>query len=370
MIRLDIASSIEVTTNVQNQRVLVNRSIEMALNRVFEWFDWPYYIQEGTIQTVATYTTGTAQVTNGSKSVSGVGTTWTATMIGRKFRHANETAYYRITNVISTTSLTLEYAYQGVTDSTGSTYTIYKDEYRLAADVDKHKTFRQIQNGISLFGISPAEFDSRFPSPQAYSDPVYEILSGTKLDIYTTGTVSATANTITGTSTSWTSVEGFGRMTKIRIGQYVYTVKSVDSDTQITVYETVTTVSGSNAYEITLNNLVVQFYQIPDNQRLIYYRYFRIPSMLANDYDLPDMPHNWHWLLIYGGMSLIYLQKGDISKSQQESESRFIDGLEKMKQKIGSFSADRIYKMRSQDRVQRRFDGLESSGYDRRWSSP
>ena len=352
MTRLEIATDIENISNVTAQRVLVDRSIQHALERVFEYYDFPYYIQDkGVIETIAIYETGTVSVTNGSKTVTGSGTTFTSAMAGRKIRIKNENAYYRISAFVSTTEITLENNYQGSTDS-ALTYKIYKDEFRLNADVDKYKLLRQSNNGIILFDTHPTNFDSAFPMPSSYSDPIKSIMIGTKLDTYTTGTISASGTTITGSSTSWTSVEGLGRMSKIRIGNYVYTVKSVDSDTQITTYEGLTTVSAGSSYELTLNNLLVQLYSIPDTAKLLYYRYFRIPAILANDYDIPDMPHAWHWLLMYGGLSIVLMQKGDINKAQIEAETRFLDGLNMMKLKIGSFSPDRIYKRKSIDRIQ------------------
>lgn len=370
MTRLEIAEDIENISNVKDQRTLVNHSIQRALERISEFHDWPYYIQDkGVIETIAPYETGTITVTNGSKTITGSGTTFTSAMAGRKIRVAGGNAYYRIAAFVSTTEITLEYNYPGSTAS-AQTYKIYKDEFRLNADVDKYKLLRQSQNSIILFDTHPTNFDSSFPMPNSYSAPIKSIMVGTKLDVYTTGSVSATGTTITGSSTSWTSAEGLGRMSKIRIGNNVYTVKSVDSDTQITTYETVATVAAGTSYEITLNNLVVQLYNIPDSAKLLYYRYFRLPVILANNYDIPDMPHNWHWLLMYGGLSIILMQKGDINKSQIEAEARFIDGLNMMKLKIGSFSPDRIYKRKSIDRIGGNIDGLEGSAFDRRFSYP
>lgn len=342
-----------------------------ALERVSQFHDWPYYIQDkGVIETVAPYETGTVSVTNGSKTITGSGTTFTAAMAGRKIRVNSENAYYRIATFVSATELTLENNYLGSTAS-GQTYKIYKDEYRLNADVDKYKLLRQSNNGVILFDTHPTNFDSRFPMPQSYSDPVKSIMIGTKLDTYSTGSVSASSVTITGSSTSWTSVEGLGRMSKIRIGNYVYTVKSVDSDTQITTYEGVTTAAAGSSYEIILNNLLIQLHNIPDSAKLLYYRHFRLPAVLVNDYDIPDMPHGWHWVLMYGGLSIVLMQKGDINKAQIEAEARFIDGLNMMKLKIGSFSPDRIYKRKSIDRIEGvNLNGLEGSAFDRRWSYP
>jgi len=215
-------------------------------------------------------------------------------MIGRKFRFANESAYYRIIAVGGVGSITLDNPYQGTTDLVGSTYTIFKDEYRLASDMDKNKTAIQIENRIPMRDVPPGEFDAIMPIAQSYSNPVFQIQSGTKLDTHTTGTVTCTGTTITGIGTKWLSVEGLGRMTRIIIGTAAYTVKTVNSDTSITVYETVTTVGAGTTYVIELRNIIVQFYQIPDAARLIYYRYLRIPEIMVNDY-VASTFDRWTW---------------------------------------------------------------------------
>jgi len=370
MQRLDIATSVESISNVQQQRSLVNRAIQIALERVYQFTDWPYYLQWGSIRTTATYTTGAAKVTNGSKTVTGVDTVWTSAMIGRKFRHSDEAAYYRITAVGGDTSLTIDNEYQGTTDVVGSSYTIYKDEYRLASDMDKNKTAIQIQNRVPMVDLPPGEFDKQMPVPQSYADPIYQVQSGTKLDTYTTGTVTCSGTTITGIGTAWSSVEGLGRMSRIIIGSNAYTVKSVNSDTSITTYEALTAISVGTTYVIELRNVIVQLYQIPDAARMLYYRYYRIPEIMANDYDNPDMPSHWDWVLIYGALSMTFLQKGDVTKGTEWCQQEFEKGLALMKNKVGSFVANRIYKKQCVDKAGSRPGvGLERSSFDRRYSS-
>ena len=377
--RLTLAEDVEAMSLVTNQRALVNRAIQIALNRVFESHDFPYYIQDkGVIETTDDVTAGTVAVTNGSKTITGTDTAFTVGMVGRKFRFEGDNAYYRIGAFTSTTEITLEENYAGDTDTSG-TYVIYKDEYRLEADVDKYKMLRQAENNTILFSLHPSRFDESQPMPQSLGDPFYEIMEGTLLDTYSTGTVSASASstTLTGSSTAWTGVEGLGRMSKITVGatasRTVLTVKSVNSDTEITTYETIdTAISASTTYFATLNNLRVQVGNIPDDTKLIYYRYFRQPELLANNYDIPDMPHNFHWVLLYGALSVIYMLKGDINKSQVQAEKRFVDGLNLMKVKLGSFTPDRTYRRKSTDRVRTTrglTDGLETSAFDRRFSS-
>lgn len=369
---LDIQNQVIAISNVQQQPDLVKKSVNIALSRIAEYFEWPFYmVNTGVISTIAPYTTGTISAVNGSPSMIGVGTTWTSAMVGRKIRVGNGEPYFRIKSIDSTTALTLTAPYQSDT-VTGTTYTIYKDEYRLASDVDTYKTIVQIQNGIAMFSTPPARFDKFFPSPYSYSHPTLEIMEGTTLDVYTTGTVTVTANstTIVGVGTGWTSVEGLGRMTMITVGNNVYTVKSITDNTNLVIFETPTTTQTTQTYSLSMNNLMVQVFPIPSMQENLYYRFYRIQSPLVNSYDVPDLPIQWQYLLVYGSLSFMFLSKGDINKSQIESENRFLEGLQNMKKKLGSYASDRVWRVASQDLYVTTGDGLEKQTFDRRYSAP
>lgn len=75
---------------------------------------------------VAKYTTGTISATNGSATITGSGTTFTAAMVGRYFQITSSTGdgmWYKVSNFNSTTSITLENYYQG-TNVSGVNYQI------------------------------------------------------------------------------------------------------------------------------------------------------------------------------------------------------------------------------------------------------
>jgi len=72
---------------------------------------------------VADYVTGTVTLTNGSTTVTGSGTTFTAAMVGRWIKGDNDKNWYKIGGFTSTTVLTLKKAFQGTTAS-GLSYTI------------------------------------------------------------------------------------------------------------------------------------------------------------------------------------------------------------------------------------------------------
>jgi hypothetical protein len=97
----------------------------------------------------------------------------------------------------------------------------------------------------------------------------------------------------------------------------------------------------------------------------IRYRYFRFPRPLTQDDDAPDLPYGWDRLLIYGGATMVYLQKGDINKAYTITEAKFQNDLLNMKRKLGSFVPDMIFKRKSLERYGRREDVLETPNFDR-----
>lgn len=69
------------------------------------------------------YTTSTVTVVNGSATVTGSGTTFTAAMVGRYFRVTVDGTWYRISGFTSTTVITLENVFEGI-GVAGAAYTI------------------------------------------------------------------------------------------------------------------------------------------------------------------------------------------------------------------------------------------------------
>ena len=359
-----ILTRVKAISNVTSQDALIKDGIQMGLDRA-TMADLPYLMTESFITTVAPYTTGTVAMTNGSTTVTGTDTVWTSAMVGRKIRFGSDNAYYRISAVGGTTSLTLEVPYQGTTD-TDATYSIYKDEYRLPADLDVYKVMRQIENSVAMEGVESSAFDIYEPTPQSQGSPSFEILVGTKLDTYTTGTISGSINTstLTGVSTVWTSVEGLGKGSRITINTTVYTVKSVDSDTQITLYEKLSAaVAALTTYTIHLDNYIIQFYEIPDAAENIYFRYQRIPYPLINDEDIPDLPEKYHFILVTAGLIWAWMTKDKDEATKQEA--LFQSQVAQFWQRAGNISRSMTFPRKSQDDIVYSRRGLNyPSGYN------
>ena len=154
------------------------------------------------------YSTGTVEVTNGSQTITGTGTTWTQDMVGRFFQLDNQEVY-EIRGFTSTTVLTLEIPYQGTTDAS-ETYKIHKRFYPLPLDF-----LRAIGTEAYLMRVgSNSQVWMEYRKSASFSDSFnfftqpqwFSIQGNTRgTDYYATGT--CTIATASGTST-WTISSG------------------------------------------------------------------------------------------------------------------------------------------------------------------
>ena len=348
-----IYTDVETISIVKNKRDLIKRGIQSGLD-ILTSIDLPYLMTDGLFPTVAIHNTGNVDVTNGSATVSGGATSpvFTSAMVGRKFRAADENTWYRIIALVSSTEITLETPYLGDTD-TDASYEIIKDEYRLASDMATHKIMRQVQDKVAMGSIEATAFDILEPAAISQGSPRFDIIVGSKLDLYITGTVSGTsgASVITGSATAlWTSVEGLGKGTRITVGSNVYTVKSVDSDTQITIYELLAVnISSGTSYELLMDNIRLKVFPIPDIAEIIKYRYQRIAYPLRADIDIADLPDEWHYILVVAGLITAYQTKDKEEANRQFQ--RFFTLRNDMWRRIGAISSSRTYPRADQDRL-------------------
>lgn len=118
--------------------------------------------REYILQTTAIYDTGTVEVTNGSTTVTGTGTTFTSAMTGRRFRVTGDSEWYVFTYV-GATSGTLDRAYEGTTD-TDATYRIFKSVYALPADLDVLQSIKILDTQDDLDQIDVEELDKIDPA--------------------------------------------------------------------------------------------------------------------------------------------------------------------------------------------------------------
>ena len=98
--------------------------VSNAFRQIAERRRWSWKIKYGQFILPALYNTGTVTVTRNSTTVSGVGTTWDYTMVGRQFR-VGMSPIYTISQVNSATSLDLDLVWGSTTQSAVG-YSIYQ----------------------------------------------------------------------------------------------------------------------------------------------------------------------------------------------------------------------------------------------------
>jgi hypothetical protein len=122
-------------------------------------------------QCTTPYTTGTVYASG--TTLTGVGTTFTSAMVGRKIRIGGESEYYTISAFTSTTVVTLDQAYMGTYDTLAeaTAYSIYQDEYSLTSDVEKIICFANPTLSDNLIYESRQSFNARVPNPTGEGTP-------------------------------------------------------------------------------------------------------------------------------------------------------------------------------------------------------
>ena len=261
--------------------------------------DWWFLKRQGTIQTPAEETTGTLTVTNGSTSVTGSGTSFGSDDVGKMLVVGARAQ--RIGSVGGATSLTLENAWENETKSSAN-YKIVKDRYDLPKWL-QIKNLREIKeiDQKPLTGVDELEFDRITGNKAATGTPKYFMPLDRVRNNYTTGTLSGTVSTkvLTGSGTSWDTSD-IEQHDVIQVGSYAYTVDSVDSATQITVFEDLAeTVSGSS-YTAIMDRYRIQLYPFPFELKTLKLTGSQTPTPLNDDSDIPLIPIEWHYLIVKG----------------------------------------------------------------------
>lgn len=287
--------------------------------------------------TNAPYSTGTVAVTNGSATVTGTGTVFTRDFDGRQFSVAGSHDEYTVTFVTST-SLTLDHPYIGTT-AAAATYEITSSEYWLPANFDKILSVKARVSDSMLRELSHVDFDEMDPRVTNQGQPELFALHGNEEIVYSTGTVTVTnaSATVAGSGTAWGVGENrpetfIGAHFNVVGKSEDYLVRSVASNTSLTldrVYESVTAAGAS--YRIYAFNEQIHIYPIPDAAYFLDVKYYRCPTKLSNDSDIPEFPDKYLYAAILGAQARLLLYK------QHPNAGTYRDLFEKA---IASIKAD------------------------------
>lgn len=277
--------------------------------------DWSFLKKGGVVSSVAEYTTGTVAVTNGSTTITGTGTTFTSSMVGYRFKLSSDDRSYKISGFTSTTVVTIESAYEGDTAS-GKTFQIVKDTFNLSKWVSSPSriySFNNPNQGVKLTFLSLSDKQALYPNYSDIGTPEFYTPVGRVRTNYTTGTVSGTSasKTLTGSSTAWTT-SNIEQFDQIQIGDYAYTVNSVNSDTSITIFESlITTVAALTTYTAVMDRYQVELYPMPQYVRGYPFIAQTMVPKLENSYDVPTIPEQYHHILVKGALVKTYKHNND-----------------------------------------------------------
>lgn len=289
-------------------------------------YAWPWREKTDVLQTISNYETGTVEVTNNSRIVTGTNTIWTAAMEGRYLKLTRDEELYEILTVSSAASITLRQTYIGASSS-GLSYLIWSRYYNLAPDVPFNNDIIMWKYPYRAKSIPKNDLHRSFLQP--YSNGFPEAWTFGKVNRlntrYNTGTVSVLVDskTLTGVSTSWLANIQSGSL--ITILNDKYNVESVDSDTHITMMQNALNAADNSAYTIDTNrrqtivlsstpnpqvNLNLTYYKraydlINDNDELDIWDEFLYIPIIASYSELLDKltsDRAFNWLMIYEKM--------------------------------------------------------------------
>jgi len=99
---------------------LAQEFVNTAYSRAVAYYPWSQLKMEDEFRIPTSYSTGTANVTNGSAAVVGTGTTWTSAMVNRQFYTDGTAPFYTVASFQDATNITLDRAYEKDTAATAA----------------------------------------------------------------------------------------------------------------------------------------------------------------------------------------------------------------------------------------------------------
>lgn len=296
------ANNTEVYNRIKNH-------INDVCQEKWHGYAWSFRYREYPMVTTAMVNSGTMTATNGSKTVTASGTPFDSTVhVGAFIRFTGDTvdAMYRIQAIASTSSATIEPAYQGTTGGSKA-YELHKLDYPLATELNDLASISIKANG---YWLRP----EHQMTAEAFYSPVRTVGDLTRVIVfnqdpikttYTTGTVTGTSGsaTLTGASTAWLANVKEGDSILINGDTNYYTVYKVNSDTSITLYNYLTTSPATATYAASRQFAkTVRVYPSPDRAYVMFAKGLRAYAPLVNASDSNEMLSRYSAAVIEGAV--------------------------------------------------------------------
>lgn len=173
----------EVTGNAA-VNTIVTRYLNMALQDIHQE-KWPWSERRSTIRTYPAYSTGSVDVAitdlTARRAVTGTGTAWNTAnsfgdknaIAGHKMVAGSSDVVHLVSAVGSDTALTLDAStpFTGASALDDASYTIFQDEYALAADFDEPLDMKFFDADRTIGLIGAQEFNRLYPRNATTGEP-------------------------------------------------------------------------------------------------------------------------------------------------------------------------------------------------------
>jgi len=303
-----VADGVNLSNVSDRQKEQILRKINLAVEAVAKNYFWKDLERSGQLALVPNYTSGTASISNGSRTVTIASGTVTNAMKGRFFKHENSGGWYRIVNVdTGANTLILEVPIQE-SSASGLTYEVWKKFYRVNSDVRL---------------VLPCEFPNQQFNNYPYNSYQYnnsvmfipftihsvDEYAGT----YTTGSVSLTqdSNVVTGSSTVFFDNVFAGD--RLRIGNNKYFVQRVESDTRLILQNySIEAYDGSYVINSDYPRTAVLNFTTAESSVLNYSYVRRVYDLINERFDTFPFPREFDTIIIDHAIGEFKKDTGDV----------------------------------------------------------
>jgi hypothetical protein len=304
-----VASRLNKNANDTAVYTRIKNHINDTCLEKWDGYAWSFRFRDFPLVLTAEVTSGTMTATNGSQTVTASGTPFDSSVHrGQWITFTGDTvqSWYRIVTVNSTSSVTIQPAYQG-TSGGSKLYRLATTDYILATEITDVGSLTVTYNGVPLRVRHQNNILNTFQQSMATGTPqiVTVLNQDQRGSSYSTGTVSGTINTptLTGVGTTWLSNIQPGDEIVITGDTNTYRVFNVDSDTSITLYNNLAIAPSAAAYTATRQfGKVLRLDPSPDKAYVCFIKGLRAYSPLVNTADTNEMLVRYPFAVIEGAI--------------------------------------------------------------------
>jgi len=306
---------------------LIKMWLNNAREKIAQEVKLPNLIKEKFIPMIDRYETGTVSITEGTTTITGVGTTFTQSMVGRSIRIGDELTIYKVRSFTNTTTIDIDQLKINGSAS-GDSFIMFQDRYPLPDNCGKILAVWRLPNPRQLVEIFTQEFIRRWPDilTSAAGDPNWfrEYSSDLLLEPLT-GSNTAEASTST---TQILDTNLVGTFADYYDGYYVYNstqgetrkIIAFDPSTKtITLESAITDQASGNSYRLSRPVKNIGIYPVPSFVTAVYVQYREPVKKMVNDYDFSiEIPEEYDQVDVLGAIA-------EASSYDEELKKRLLD---------------------------------------------